>query len=583
MAPRTQANTLDYDVHIQTQFCKATQVRFPGEVIRRSALIDWNDFEASCGANQEWLWTGLMPATTFFANFLEVEVHPGWCSRVSTMKALVQNPGSNKDAAVDILTSATRRLQNDRKRLFLLDEFTMPFLYQAMKANDNRMLGLYTELDSLLQKCTQTVPGSVVDAKTRMIRIYDTRHWGYGVKGEATYTFENMEELPRTLFPIFGAVQPEVYYHHMWQDPLSGFWQRWGVISTPPKEFEWQADRSSIKPTTEMVQDLSTMLENVDKAAADAGNTRRFTLRDDTYVAFGELRNRMAAIKQSNAKDPVVLSSVSKVLREVVSHMGIIHAMDQAADNETVWRTEIPCDVYERAAMQVGYHTNVALCARPPAVTGTRTIAVLVDDTVDSVRLRTQVMKMRGLDVGGTDLKRAGVFGDQTAEQWRNQDGRLLQEFGLLRINMRSYGFSVSRTPVPDESTDPTGYANFVKVLKEKLRMNVEQYRGTLERSRRQHQAEGAAEDEATPAPRTPGVNMKTETKEEPKDSDSDLEFVDHLGSAAPAASSSAAPRTSSGSGAASSSAASAASSAVATARRTPPGSPAVGGKKRKV
>jgi hypothetical protein len=52
------------------------------------------------------------------------------------------------------------------------------------------------------------VPGSVVDAETPMVRIYDTRHWGYGVNGEATYTFANTEELLRTLFPIFGAVQP---------------------------------------------------------------------------------------------------------------------------------------------------------------------------------------------------------------------------------------------------------------------------------------------------------------------------------------------------------------------------------------
>jgi hypothetical protein len=183
--------------------------------------------------------------------------------------------------------AAARRLQDTRRRLYLLDEFSMPFLYQSMKANDFRQLGLYTELDSLLQKCTQLVPGSVVDAKTRMIRIYDTRHWGYGIKGETSFTYENMEELPRTLFPIFGAVQPEIYYGHVWQDPLSGFWQRWGVICTPPIETEWHVDPSTVKSSKEIIYDLVTLLENADTAATALGEVRRFTLRDDTYKALG--------------------------------------------------------------------------------------------------------------------------------------------------------------------------------------------------------------------------------------------------------------------------------------------------------
>jgi hypothetical protein len=93
----------------------------------------------------------------------------------------------SQDSPVEVLLAATRNLQDRRRRLYLLDEFSMPFLYQAMKANDYRQLGLYAELESLLQKCTQPVPGTVGDAKIRMIRTYDTHPWGYGIKGETSF------------------------------------------------------------------------------------------------------------------------------------------------------------------------------------------------------------------------------------------------------------------------------------------------------------------------------------------------------------------------------------------------------------
>ena len=95
----------------------------------------------------------------------------------------------------------------------------MPFLYQAMKSNEYRALGMYTELDSLIQKCTQQTQGQIIDVKTRMIRIYDCRHWGYGIKGDNSYTYEQMEEIPRSFFPIWGGAQPEVWYGHAWKEP----------------------------------------------------------------------------------------------------------------------------------------------------------------------------------------------------------------------------------------------------------------------------------------------------------------------------------------------------------------------------
>ena len=208
------------------------------------------------------------------------EVHPGWVAKVSRMGALVQNLSSNKDALVETLASAVRELQTKKKRLMLLDECSMLFLYQALKANDHRMLGIYTGLDSLLQKCTQQGGGQVVDAKTRMIRIYDCRHWGYGIKGKASYTFEEVEEIPRTLFPVFGAVQPEVWYGHAWADALSGFWQHWGVVCTNPQDFEWPTDRNSVKSLSDLKKEFAQVLENVDTASTElaaAGKPPKFT------------------------------------------------------------------------------------------------------------------------------------------------------------------------------------------------------------------------------------------------------------------------------------------------------------------
>ena len=130
------------------------------------------------------------------------------------MGALVRNPGDNKDPPVDVIASAVREMQTSRKQLYLLDEFSMPFLYQALKGNECRMLGYYTELDSFIQKCSMQASGGVVDAKTSKTRIYDCRHWGYGIKGDGSYTYALMEEIPKSLFPVFGATQPEVWFGH---------------------------------------------------------------------------------------------------------------------------------------------------------------------------------------------------------------------------------------------------------------------------------------------------------------------------------------------------------------------------------
>ena len=123
-----KTDQLDYDPTIQTQFTKAAEVPFPTDsVVLPSTLLDWDAIEQSTGANREWFWNALLPPVAFFSNLLQVEVHPGWVGKVSRLGALVRNPGDNKDPPVEIVSSAVHALQNKNNKLYLLDEFTMPF------------------------------------------------------------------------------------------------------------------------------------------------------------------------------------------------------------------------------------------------------------------------------------------------------------------------------------------------------------------------------------------------------------------------------------------------------------------------
>ena len=298
----------DFDPVIQGQFLKAQKMEWPADIIERSELIDWDALERSQGANREWFWNGALSATAYFSNFLEVEVHPGWVGKVSRMSALIQNPGTNKDAPISVIHSAVKSIQNRNRQLILLDEFSIPFLYQALKHNGCRAFGCYTELDSLLQKASQASPGSVVDPKTRMIRIYDCREWGYGLKGEGGYTFENMEEIPKSLFPVFGAVQPEVYYEHIWDAPLSGLWQRFSNVCTQPVDIEWASSRDTVTPGESCASMFTETFTHIDQAmqqlcARSEHGAPRFRLDDTCYAAFGKLFTRMKTIKTTFAQD----------------------------------------------------------------------------------------------------------------------------------------------------------------------------------------------------------------------------------------------------------------------------------------
>ena len=97
-------------------------------------------------------------------------------------------------------------------------------------------------------------------------------------------TFEEVEEIPRTLFPVFGAVQPEVWYGHAWVDARSGFWQHWGVVCTNPQDFEWPTDRNSVKSLSDLKKEFAQVLENVDTASTElaaAGKPPKFTFEGE--------------------------------------------------------------------------------------------------------------------------------------------------------------------------------------------------------------------------------------------------------------------------------------------------------------
>ena len=85
------------------------------------------------------------------------------------MGVLLQNPGSNKDAPIQTVLDATLNLQDKHRHLILMDEFSIPYLYQCLKSNQCREFGCYTELDSLLKQACSGAPGQIVDPKTRMI------------------------------------------------------------------------------------------------------------------------------------------------------------------------------------------------------------------------------------------------------------------------------------------------------------------------------------------------------------------------------------------------------------------------------
>ena len=480
--PKFTKDHTDFDPVIQSQFRKTQGIPFAKDtIIGKHELINWDKTEHSSGANKEWFYSGALSVASFFANNVQVEVHPGWVGPVSRMSALVQNPGANKDTPMGILTDSVMEMQHARKKLYMLDEFSIPALYETMKANDYRVLGIYTEFDSLWNKVNQNQSNQVVDPKTRLIRIYDTNHWNYTIKGEQQFLYENVDMVPRTLFPIYGGVQPEIWFGHVWSDPLSGFWQRWSVVCTPQVDAPL-GPGNEYEPKHRLVKSFQTVFENIDTAAKEAwagGKCPLFTLSEDTYESFRGLYNRMRDIKAKHADDPIVIASASKTLREVVSTMGAMHAFDQGTNNSQSWVLEVPPVVFDRASELVAYHMTVALRCRPPTSARTVDFGVKPEDSADTVALRRTIMRMHGLQMSGTDLKRAGVFGLMQPQEWRDGVGNHLASLGSVQITVCSHGWSLQRFPVPAEE-DGEARRICLTMLHDNLRMTVEEYEDTL-------------------------------------------------------------------------------------------------------
>ena len=475
---------LDYNQSVQTQFRKCQEVKFAkADIMSTSTLITWDDVERCSGANQEWHWCGALTGTAYFLNGVKVQIHPGWTQSCSRFSALVQNPGSNKDRGISVVGNALENIQVQSKSLILLDDFSMPYLYQMLKANSYRAMGVYTELDGLLQKiCSKQSGGQTSDMKTRMIKIADCGKWGYGIKGDNSFTFENQEYIPSSLFPIWSAVQPEPWYTHRWNDPLSGWWQRWSEICTEQIDLPWaaSADEHISGESAELMFQQS--FENIREAMKVLPEDNKFfTLSAESYTQFGSLYTNIKEIKKKNSNDPVVLSEASKILREVATTMGLMHAWDQGSNAVADFETEIPVDVLHRATKQVMYHKKVALNGRPPKAIAASGFELKLDDTADTVELRRMVEQMHGRDIMGSSLKGMGVLGALSPAEWRSGPGRKLQELGLLTITKRNMGYSIERTRVPDLDTDAEAHAALVATLEEHINMTVDEYAETLE------------------------------------------------------------------------------------------------------
>ena len=103
--------------------------------------------------------------------------------------------------------------------------------------------------------------------------------------------------------------------------------------------------------------------------------------------------------------------------------MALAHVTDQGANGVDDWSRDIPEGVYARACAMAEYHMQVALVSRPPSSARTADFRLKLDDTVEIVKLRRQILKMRGVLMSGTDLKKAGVFEGSTPDAWKRSCG----------------------------------------------------------------------------------------------------------------------------------------------------------------
>ena len=185
----------DYDVQVQKSFALAQEVPYPDFVKDEYDQLSVLKICKSKAVNKEWLFHGLGPPVAYAMNFSSVKLHDGFKCKVSRMAVNIQNPGNQKDAVCDLVMQAVLKVQQKEQHLMLLDEFTPEYLYETLKANGGRALGVYSELRACFNGLNARAGQSTVSPKERIIRLYEHNRWAHGVKGEAAFTYDAAEQM----------------------------------------------------------------------------------------------------------------------------------------------------------------------------------------------------------------------------------------------------------------------------------------------------------------------------------------------------------------------------------------------------
>ena len=86
MPKHTSETAKDFDPIAQGQFARAKLVLQNTDlIVGRHDQLDWNEIEQSKHANMEWFWAGAQASAAYHANFLRVQIHPGWVQNVTNM------------------------------------------------------------------------------------------------------------------------------------------------------------------------------------------------------------------------------------------------------------------------------------------------------------------------------------------------------------------------------------------------------------------------------------------------------------------------------------------------------------------
>ena len=140
----------DYDLHVQKAFALAQEVPYPQTVVGDNYHpLSVTRICKAKAINKEWLFHGMGPLAAYAMNFSGVMLHEGFVCKISRMAVNIQNPGNQKDAVCDLMMRAALNVQKHAQKLIVLDEFTPEYLYETLKANEGRTVGIYSYICSI--------------------------------------------------------------------------------------------------------------------------------------------------------------------------------------------------------------------------------------------------------------------------------------------------------------------------------------------------------------------------------------------------------------------------------------------------